>query len=168
MRYYFHVAQHVHDYGRLKFYDAVREVLVQVLETSRLTVSEYDIRRLYEDFATAYIIGVKSRNPELFKEMVMTVAYDENTIPGTTVESISFLSTQGTEDQHILAIGTAADILICELESQTGLAGLINSMFPGQLENWSGESFSELVIICYDTLYGSFGSVLSGPTAFAS
>ncbi|EBS5693258.1 hypothetical protein DU056_24315, partial [Salmonella enterica subsp. enterica serovar Enteritidis] len=68
MRYYFHVAQHVHDYGRLKFYDAVREVLVQVLETSRLTVSEYDIRRLYEDFATAYIIGVKSRNPELFKE----------------------------------------------------------------------------------------------------
>lgn len=167
MQYVYYVAQEVQSYGRTRFYEAVRDVLVDVLETNRLDVFEHDIRRLYEDFGTAYIIAAKSYNPELLKELLTVTAYDENVIPGETVESITFLSTIGDEDSHLAAICHAADILQRELQSQTGLAALINSMFPGSLTRWIGETFSDLVLVCYETIYGNFGSVSPGTPTFA-
>lgn len=166
MQYVYYVAQEVQNYGRTRFYEAVRDVLVDVLEAGRLDVYEHDVRRLYEDFGTAYIIAAKARNPELLKELVTVTAYDENTIPGVTVESITFLSTVGDENNHMVAICHAAEILQNELETQTGLAALINSMFPGPLTRWIGETFNDLVLVCNETVYGNFGSVSPGAFTF--
>lgn len=67
------IAGRVVEYGQARFYEHVREHILQILETSGLEVSGdgREIADLYQKYASAYILGCAANSVELFIDNLM-------------------------------------------------------------------------------------------------
>ncbi|QVW55190.1 hypothetical protein pEaSNUABM29_00146 [Erwinia phage pEa_SNUABM_29] len=183
MRVMFDVADIANQYGASKFYEQVREATLAVLEASNLELNEFTIRDFYQRFAYAYIIGVKTRDPQQMLELLTEDTYDplgdwqdvtddsgltilqteppEKTL-GLDMNNLvitdqfakgeigvsTFLTAEGSDEQHALAFEAAAALLEKELTLLTGFAGLIESLYPGRYFTHVGDAFNDVVLIC--------------------
>lgn len=193
MRLIYDVPNEVNRYGAMKFFENVRESVLVAIEAGNLEIAESNIRQFYQDYAWAYIIATKYRNPVMFDSLLMQVTCDPvgdwspvtdssgmeillGTLPGDKLlpehmliiddhvataedQTVTFLSAEaGVEMLHYAALEAVKAQLTNELSTQTGLAALIDSMLPGGMVSYIGESFDGMVVICDDTLLGRGGS----------
>lgn len=193
MRLIYDVPNEVNRYGAMKFFENVRESVLVAIEAGNLEIAESNIRQFYQDYAWAYIIATKYRNPAMLDSLIMQVTCNpvgdwtsvtdssgmeiqlgasvgDKTLPSHMLiiddhvaefeeQTMSFLSAEeGEELLHYAALEAVKTQLTNELSTQTGLAALIDSMLPGAMVSYIGESFDGMVVICDDTLLGRGGS----------
>ncbi|ANZ50454.1 hypothetical protein STRATTON_29 [Erwinia phage vB_EamM_Stratton] len=76
MRIMFDVPNEVNRYGAMKFFETVRDNVLHAIEAGNLEIAESNIRQFYQDYAWAYIIATKNRNPAMLDKYLMQVTCD--------------------------------------------------------------------------------------------
>lgn len=194
MRLIYDVPNEVNRYGSLKFFENVRDNVLSCIEAGNLEIAEHNIRQFYQDYAWAYIIATKYRNPEMLDSLLMHMTCNpignwnpqcdssgmeiqlgaspgdkrlpqhmliiDDAFSETEDESSTFLCAEDSDElNHFAALVAAKEQLTKELSTRTGLAALIESMLPGEIVSYIGESFEGMVVICNETLLGRGGNL---------
>lgn len=158
---YYDATERVDEYGKAKFYELVREHVSEVFEKSGLEINGQDqaIIDIYQKFAYSAVIAVKTNNPLLFEENFFEELVDPigdwRVIPGGgDYEAHQMWSetvvpnTYGTDEQQGIARRAAVEMLVSQMRDQTGLAGLVQQLYPGRYLNHYGDDFKGLIVVC--------------------
>lgn len=168
----------VKGYGVEKLYEHVREHIYQIVDKSHLNFVETDeaVTSLYQKYAFAYALATKARSVDTLVDLLfedthdpvgnwqvqedkgldaiidnltkpmLFITQDEFALETDSLQT--FPNSYGTDEQHQLAMQVVLDLFTTEMETQTGLFALFDSLLPGEMQRYFGDDYFNLVVEC--------------------
>jgi len=168
----------VKGYGVDKLYEHVREHIYKIVDRSQLNFVETDeaVVNLYQKYAFAYAIATKARCVDTLVDLLFEDTHDpignwqvqEDKGLNEIIDNLSkpmlfvtqdefaletdslqtFPNSYGSDEQHLQAMQEVLELFTTEMESQTGLFALFDSLLPGEMERYFGDDYFNLVVVC--------------------
>lgn len=92
---------------------------------------------------------------ENLSRSVPAVSMDEFTLDADSLQV--FPNSYGTDEEQRLAFQAVCDLFMMEMETQTGLFGLLDQMLAGDYSHYVGDDYFTAVVICNAPISQSFG-----------
>lgn len=133
----YNVADLVAESNSEVFYSFVRDYVVDLIDEERgfRLKDPSGYRELYKAFTYGFIVAVKKRDTRF---LIDCLANDVNEL--YLIESLN-----GNSLELLAALRL---LVISEMERGTGLAGMVEGLFPGNYVSHSGSDYSSLVLMC--------------------